>query len=103
MLLSVLAYAGANSDTAADQAFQLAVSNLRLAALNILPKNVVKITHLDEALNRLNQVKALQKPLLLKAMSQCILHDGVVSVAEAELFRAMADGLDCPVPPLLPT
>ena len=103
LLLSVLAYAGANSDTAADQAFQLAVSNLRLAALNILPKNVVKIAHLDEALNRLNQVKALQKPLLLKAMSQCILHDGVVSVAEAELFRAMADGLDCPVPPLLPT
>lgn len=103
LLLSVLAYAGAASDEAAAQAFQLGVNNLRLAALNILPKSVVKIVHLDEALDRLNQAKALQKPLLLKAMSQCILHDGVVSIAEAELFRAMADGLDCPVPPLLPT
>ena len=103
LLLSVLAYAGAASDEAAAHAFQLGVNNLRLAALDILPKSVVKIAHLDEALDRLNQVKALQKPLLLKAMSQCILHDGVVSIAEAELFRAMADGLDCPVPPLLPT
>ena len=103
LLLSVLAYAGATSDEAAAQAFQLGVTHLRLAALEILPKSVVKVAHLDEALSRLNQVKALQKPLLLKAMSQCILHDGVVSIAEAELFRAMADGLDCPVPPLLPT
>lgn len=103
LLLSVLAYAGAKSDEAAGEAFQLAAASLRLAALNIVPKTAVKITNLDEALTRLNQVKALQKPQLLKAMSLCISHDGVVSIAEAELFRAIADGLDCPVPPLLPS
>lgn len=103
LLLSVLAYAGAGSDEAASEAFQHAAASLRLAALTILPKSAVKIADLDEALNRLNGVKALQKPQLLKAMSQCILHDGTVTVTEAELFRAMADGLDCPAPPLLPS
>jgi hypothetical protein len=29
------------------------------------------------------------------------MHDGVITVAEAELFRAVADLLDCPLPPFL--
>lgn len=102
LLLSVLAYAGAKSSQDAANAFQSAANTLRLSSLSLMPKNAVKIALLDDALNQLNLVKALQKPQLLKAMSQCILHDGEVTTAEAELFRAMADGLDCPIPPLLP-
>jgi hypothetical protein len=29
------------------------------------------------------------------------LQDKRVTIAEAELFRAIADSLDCPIPPLL--
>lgn len=101
LLLSVLAYAGAKKEVDANIAFKLAAENLRLAALTLLPKNAVKIALLDEALNQLNSLKALQKPQLLKAMGRCILSDGEITTAEAELFRAIADGLDCPVPPLL--
>jgi Zn-dependent protease with chaperone function len=101
LLLSVLAYAGAKNEAAATESFRIAVDNLRLASLTLLPKSAVKIASLDDALDKLNRVKALQKPQLLKAMSQCILHDGDITVAEAELFRAFADGLDCPIPPLL--
>ena len=36
-----------------------------------------------------------------QATAQCVLADGQVSVIEAELFRAIADALDCPVPPLI--
>lgn len=103
LLFSVLAYAGAKTQTAATHAFQLAANSLRLASMEIIPKHEIKIPQLDESLTRLNQVKALQKPQLLKAMSLCVLHDGEVSIAEAELFRAIADGLDCPMPPLLPS
>lgn len=102
-LLSVLAYAGAKTETEAQTAFQRATESLRFESLSLLPKNAVKIAKVDEALNKLNLVKALQKPQLLKAMSQCILSDGEVTLVEIELFRAIADGLDCPVPPLLLT
>jgi hypothetical protein len=34
-------------------------------------------------------------------MARCIEHDGQISAEEAELMRAVADILDCPMPPLL--
>lgn len=101
LLISVLAYAGAQSNADAQIAFAAAAETLRLAATNILPKSDCKLALLDTALTRLNAVKPLQKPQLLKAMGNCITHDGKVTVAEAELFRAIADGLDCPIPPLV--
>ena len=36
------------------------------------------------------------------AAAACVAADHEVTVSEAELFRAIADTLDCPVPPLLP-
>ena len=30
----------------------------------------------------------------------CIAADGEITIHEAELFRAIADSLDCPVPPI---
>ncbi|HLD64798.1 MAG TPA: hypothetical protein VJA19_02025, partial [Pseudomonas sp.] len=53
------------------------------------------------AVNKLSQLKPLHKPRLLKALARCIEHDEHISVEEAELFRAVADSLDCPMPPLL--
>ena len=46
-------------------------------------------------------VDAAHLPQLLKAMARCIEHDGRISASEAELMRAVADTLDCPMPPLL--
>lgn len=101
LLISVLAYAGAKSEQDAQKAFALAAESLRLSTLTILPKNACKIPLLDAALTNLNSIKPLQKPQLLKAMGKSVAYDGIITAVEAELFRAMADGLDCPVPPLL--
>lgn len=103
LLLSFLAYAGGQNEPALKAAFERATSSLRLSALTLLPKSMIKISALDDALNKLHNVKALQKPQLLKAMSQCIMHDDKVTITEAELFRAVADSLDCPIPPFLPS
>jgi hypothetical protein len=67
----------------------------------LLPMDKVALPSVDAALNRLNQLKPLQKPLLLKAIGQCINSDQKVTVTEAELFRAIADSLNCPVPPMV--
>ncbi|SMF51271.1 Zn-dependent protease with chaperone function [Alteromonadaceae bacterium Bs31] len=56
---------------------------------------------IDEAIQKLSELKLLQKPRLLKAMTEIISADGVVTPVEAELFRAIADSMDCPVPPLV--
>lgn len=102
LLLSLLAYAGASSEAAAKAAFSQATVILHFSELELLSRDKIKLPHVDTALEQLNLTKPLQKPQLLKAMSQCILHDGHVSIVEAELFRAIADSLDCPIPPLIP-
>ncbi len=101
ILLSILAYTGAQTNDDATAAFAAATQELRFL-LPLLEKAHCKMERLDQALTRLNNLKPLQKPLLLKAMANAITHDGQITVAEAELFRAIADGLDCPVPPLIP-
>ncbi len=101
LLLSLLAYAGATSETKAEAAFAQAQAILNFPALKLLPRTHIKLTDADAALERLNLTKPLQKPQLLKALSQCILQDGKVTIPEAELFRAIADSLDCPIPPLI--
>jgi Zn-dependent protease with chaperone function len=103
LLLSLLAYAGAKSEADARAAFAQAQSILNFSSITLLARTSIKLADADKALEQLNLTKPLQKPQLLKALSQCILHDGEVTIAEAELFRAIADSLDCPIPPLIIT
>jgi Zn-dependent protease with chaperone function/uncharacterized tellurite resistance protein B-like protein len=56
------------------------------------------IAQLDAALKQLEQLRPLEKPQFLKALAAAIQADGKVTHEEAELFRALADCLDCPVP-----
>ncbi|GGY62600.1 Zn-dependent protease [Cellvibrio zantedeschiae] len=100
-LLSVIANAGANSASNAQAAFNKSKSIIGFDDLQLMNESDYNMMDLDLAINRLNCVKPLQKPKLLKAMSQCVLADQEITVVEAELFRAIADALDCPVPPLI--
>ena len=101
LLLSLLAYSGAANKDDAQLAFDQAKAVLNFSDLVLMPRSEIKLTDADEALEQLNLTKPLQKPQLLKALSQCVLQDGKVTIIEAELFRAIADSLDCPIPPLI--
>lgn len=100
-LLSVLAYAGHEQPHQAKRAYDKASVHLGLGQLPMLSAQSIQFPMLDAALDKLRDLKPLQKPNLLKAMVACITHDNEVTPTEAELFRAIADSLDCPVPPLL--
>ena len=52
------------------------------------------------ALDRLAQAAPIIKKNLLEACIRTVGADGVILEAEAELLRAIADTLDCPIPPL---
>lgn len=101
LLLSVLATAGNQNPVEAQQAYAAAAQQLSLKSVGMITADKLQLSLLDKALEQLNQLKPLEKPKLLKAMVACIQHDQVVNAEEAELFRAIADSLDCPVPPLL--
>lgn len=55
-----------------------------------------------EALAVLATVSPPLKAELVRACVAAVSHDGVVTVGEAELLRAIADCLGCPMPPVLP-
>jgi hypothetical protein len=52
------------------------------------------------ALDKLAQSSPPIKKRLLNAAIRAVSLDGQVTVGEAELLRAIADSLDCPLPPL---
>lgn len=103
VLLSVMATTGNPDDKAAATAFDKALGVLALnKPLVYDPVLGTDLGQLEKAIDKLNQLKPLQKPRLLKAMVACINADGVVTPEEGELLRAVGSLLDCPIPPLLP-
>ncbi|MGH1472393.1 MAG: M48 family metallopeptidase [Cellvibrionaceae bacterium] len=101
LLLSLVAHAGHDVSDEAEAAYTSAMSSLGIEEFSVAEQNNVSLRELDRALNSLSNLKPLEKPSLLKAVALCISHDEKITATEAELFRAIADSLDCPVPPLL--
>jgi len=53
------------------------------------------------ALDRLAQSAPQIKKNVLNVCAQTVAADGVIQELEAELIRAIADSLDCPLPPFV--
>jgi hypothetical protein len=100
LILSVMAYAGAQNQNDVEKAFDAAVQALQLSGLALLAKNAISLSSLDLALEKLARLKPLAKPRLLKACVASIVHDQRVAPVEVELLRAFSDVLDCPMPPV---
>ena len=101
LILSVMAYAGQQSQDDVEKAFDSAAQVLELSGLALLAKNEVSLSKLDLALGKLTRMKPLAKPQLLKACVASIVHDQRVSPIEVELLRAFSNVLDCPMPPVI--
>jgi Zn-dependent protease with chaperone function len=103
VVLSALADAGSGDAAAAQGAFAAGAPYLRAPAgmePTLLPREQCAIEHLDAALDRLALAAPIIKKNLLEACARVVGADGVIQEAEAELLRAVADTLDCPMPPL---
>ena len=53
-------------------------------------------------MNRLSLAAPQIKKNVLNACARTVAADGVIQGMEAELLRAIADTLDCPLPPFIP-
>ena len=103
LLLSALSRVGADSAPAAAAAFAAAVARIPPLAgqIQLLSTEICTLERVSAALDRLVQASPAIRKVVLVAGSAAVAADGVVEPDEADLLRAVADSLDCPIPPLL--
>jgi len=105
VLLSALANVSSGDAGEIKRAFEVGAPYLRApddGDLVLLPREQCGVDQIDTALNRMAQAAPLIKKNLIEACIHTVGADGVILEAEAELLRAIADTLDCPMPPFVP-
>jgi Zn-dependent protease with chaperone function len=104
VLLSALAQVGQSEPDKVEFAFQQGaqvLSSVAQTPLTQVPESECQLEQVDAALDRLSQAVPQIRKNVLNACAQTVAADGVVQELEAELLRAIADALDCPLPPFL--
>lgn len=107
LLLSTLASLSHEGDEqAARSAFAYAIDQVSEGALLGLayrPAGEDGLDEIEEALDEFEKATPIVKRQLVAACSRSVLSDGKVSSAEAEMIRAIADAIGCPIPPFVKT
>ncbi len=100
IVLSALARTGTTSEPAVATAFLQGAAQLKdiETQLSLLPADECDYEMLDTALERLATSSLPIKKRLLSAAAHVIGTDATVTIAEGELFRAIAIAIDCPMP-----
>jgi Zn-dependent protease with chaperone function len=103
LLISALSRVG--SDSAEETARAFAAASARIPVLQgqlqLFPTDACTLGAISAALDRLVQASPAIRKVLLLAGTEAIAADGTIEPDEADLLRAIADSLDCPIPPLL--
>ncbi len=103
VLLSTLAYFGQADPAAAAEAVRAGAERLGARGLALLPPERCGLPAADSALRLLASASPFLKRRVLDAGVATVAADGTTTVQEAELLRAVADALDCPMPPFTPS
>ena len=99
VLLSALAWRGGPG---AAEAFARGAAHLAGVELALLPEAESGPRAVEASLLALDSAAPRRKQDLLVGCAVVIAHDRSVTIEEGELLRALADALQCPMPPLLP-
>jgi Zn-dependent protease with chaperone function len=107
VVLSALAWRGGSGTALASPesaAAALARGGAHLAGVDpeLLPADDCGPREVETSLRQLDAAAPRRKQDLLIACAVVIAHDRRINVEEGELLRALADALQCPMPPLLP-
>jgi Zn-dependent protease with chaperone function len=100
LLISALANVGNAEASGIETAFKHGLAQLPLNVdIAPVPRSECGVQQIDTALTRLSQAVPHIKKVVLNACAETVACDGTVTADEAELLRAVADALGCPVPP----
>lgn len=103
IVFSALAHVSSSKAGEVEKAFRKGALHLRAEAdeLTLLARAESGLKQLDTALDRLALAAPQIKKQVLEACVQVVGADGVIQERQAELLRAIADTLDCPIPPFV--
>jgi hypothetical protein len=100
-VLATVSYLGADDPVVAMKAWKSGMAILGVSA-KMPPIQECTLRELRGSLEKLSTIKFQDRRRLLEACEACIDHDGRTSIEEAELMRAIADTIDCPMPRIVP-
>jgi Zn-dependent protease with chaperone function len=100
VLLTAMARLGQPDEDSALLAFHCAQENGPKGSrdLTFLPPDESRLRNVQESLDAMNVLAYPVRRQILKLCLNCLLQDGHIHFQEAELFRAIAAALGCPVP-----
>ena len=98
VLIALLARTGHGEE--AERVFAESMALLKDSDHPMPDQKNARLSHFDRALTELNKAAPSLKESILRAAVHCVICNGAISVKEGELLRAVADGMDCPMPPL---
>jgi Zn-dependent protease with chaperone function len=102
-LLSLLSWQGNKDADVANKAFNHGMKAfVSKPTSSMLPQEQCNLSLLDKTLETLSGASFRLKKRILKASIQCISADKMITPLEVEMIRAVADSLECPIPPMLP-
>lgn len=101
ILLSFLVSASRQNGMTGPEAFAFASKELAWLDSSFLEASEYSLDDLDLALDDLCQLKPRFKASLLKGCVAVVSADEQITSEETELLRAIADTLDCPIPPMV--
>ena len=102
LILAMLAWSGARSESEAIQSFRVSAGKLDLGNVDLPGREDCSVEALDQAMDALAGLRFKDRGKLLSAAVDGVCADGRATLAEVELLRALAAALDCPMPPVLP-
>lgn len=100
IVFSLLIYTDLDNNVSPYDIFSKLKSGLKIDIV-LVNKNKINLKIFDSALNKLKQLKPLLKPQFLKACALAINGDSKITPKQLELYRAISDILDCPMPPII--
>jgi len=100
LLVACISSWEASQSKDAGRAYERGLEKLGIKAGSAKPA-ACDIGELDAALEKISLAKPFVKKQVLASCAACVISDGRISVLEAEMLRAIADSLKCPLPPIV--
>ncbi len=103
LVLSALAHSGNAVRLPAEKAFAAGMQSLGpdWASETLLAREQCVLDAVSASFDRLVASSPPIKKKLIGACASVVTHDGEITIAESELIRAIGDGLQVPIPPLI--
>jgi Zn-dependent protease with chaperone function len=104
VLLSAVAYQSSDDPLEISKAFDCGANDLDLPPtkqISLLTKDACNLPQIDAAVRKFTEAALPVKCQVLNACALIVASDSVVKEDEAEMLRAIADAIGCPLPPFV--